>query len=167
MLLLHVFPPGAEKVKRIDWGMERAMYSTKQLVTKRQGDDSLFFLLSFQVETGHSTESLGQGLSQTVGDWHPEFSDVRMLALHDLVRQRRDISFLDKLDQHPSDAFVIGTCAVGASPSEGCLARIKVLGKSYKLHIGFGLPPYATGQNPEGRFALQLELREDSDCLIM
>jgi hypothetical protein len=167
MLLLHVHPPGGSKKKRINWGMEREMYSTRQIVTKHQGVDSLLFLLSFQADTGHSIDPLGEDLSQTVQDWHPEFSDVRMLALHDLVQQRKDIFFLDTLDRHPSSELIIGSCAVGTSPSEGCLARFNVLGSSYGLHISFGLPPYATGQNLQGRFALQLELREDQSCLIM
>lgn len=167
MLLIHLCPPGVNKAKRIDWGMERAMYSTRQLVTRLQGVDSLFFLLSFQVDTGHQIEPLGHDLSRTAEDWHPKFSDIRMLSLHDLVQKRKDISFLDQLDRHPSSELVIQTCSFGSSPFEGCLARITVNSSPYRLYISFGKPPEATGQNPRQSFALQLEIRGDSSCLIM
>ena len=170
MLLLQVCPQGLRKETRLDWGMERGMRSTAQLVAKHQGPSSRFFLLSFKVDTGCATEPLEEDLSRTAGrQWNPACSDVRILALHELVQQRKDISFLDRLDQNPSSEFIIGTCAVNSKlvDSGGLLAK---LSSSTLLKIKFGPPLEPTSQNPDGRFALQLELdeeREESDCILM
>jgi hypothetical protein len=93
-------------------------------------------------------------------------------ALHELAQQRRVISFLDRMDQHPLFEFVIaGICAVSSEPSgpEGLLAKVTSLepSKSLWLHLKFGRPADATSQNPERRLVLQLGLREKSDCVIM
>lgn len=173
MLLLQVCPQGLRKETRLDWGMERGMRSTAQLVAKHQGPLSLFFLLAFKVDTGRAAEPLEEDLSRPAGQqWRPVCSDVRILALHELAQQRKDISFLDRLDQNPSSEIVIGTIAASSKlvDSQGLLAK---LSNSTFLKIKFGPPREPTSQNPDGRFALQLELGgereegEKSDCVIM